>query len=206
MPKLWMTVFGLLILAPAAVAVPVPEYSGPRPRGLVLVSPFLLQRPGVQEELKLSREQVEKIAELKEKYRQTLRETSRDEIRQKIQELAAAQQKALAQILTRRQLARAEQISLQLLGPLAFIRPQVASALGLSSEQQEKMKAIGAEFRSETREALRGEGRSRTELLKIRNEKMMDVLTPAQKEKWKILTGPPFVASPPPRDQPPGRP
>src|SRR5262249_52173016 len=109
----------------------------------------------------------------------------------------------VATILTKKQLRRAEQIYLQRIGPpLAFRRPQVAAALKLTDEQKEKMDLVRKEYSQELRELAQARGRGDdwrqkgTELYKDHMEKLLNVLTPAQKTKWKQLLGEPFKFEP----------
>ena len=108
--------------------------------------------------------------------------------------------KKTTRILTPKQLRRAEQIYLQRRGPLmAFTIPQVAEALELTDEQKEKMKRIRRDLYEQFRDRLR-QGKvtmqQRIEWNRRGNEKLLKVLTPAQKMKWKQLTGPLFKWEP----------
>lgn len=160
----------------------------------------LLSQKSVQDELKLSEDQVKKVKELTEKQRESfrgLRDLSREERQTKMQERAKANEKAVAEILKADQLKRAKQISLQLRGPRAFSDPAVADALKLTDEQKEKVKTIQQEARPARGDRQgagnREEARKKAEAArKNANEKLMNVLTTEQKTKWKELTGEPF--------------
>lgn len=158
-----------------------------------------LDNAQLREELKLSQDQVKKIDELRGERRQAfdaLRGLKLNERAKKRQELAKTTGAALAKILTPKQLRRAEQIVLQRRGPmLAFAMPQVAEALELTDKQKEKIKRIRGEMYGQFRDRLRQGQVTRqqsAEMAKRGNEKLFKVLTPAQKTKWKQMTGEPF--------------
>jgi hypothetical protein len=161
---------------------------------------FLLNQKSVQDELKLSDEQVKKAKELSDKQRESfggLRDLGQEERRAKIQEQAKATEKAVSELLKPEQLKRVKQISLQQQGARALSNPEVATALSLSDEQKDKIRSIQQEAR--TGRGQGGGGRPSEEELKKReearkatNEKVLNVLTAEQKTKWKEMTGEPF--------------
>jgi Spy/CpxP family protein refolding chaperone len=168
---------------------------------------FLLNQKSVQDELKLSDEQITKAKELSDKQRESFRgqrgqRGQRDEeARKKLEEARQATEKAVAEILKPEQLKRVKQISLQQQGARALNNPDVATALKLSDVQKEKLKSIRGE--AQTARGQRGQGGQRgqrseeerkkqEEARKATNEKLMNVLTAEQKTKWKEMTGEPF--------------
>jgi hypothetical protein len=162
---------------------------------------FLLNQKSVQDELKLSDEQVKKAKELSDKQRESfggLRNLGQEERRTKMQEQAKATDKAVTELLKPEQLKRVKQISLQQQGGRALSNPEVATALKLTDEQKDKLKTIQEETR--TARGQRGQRGQRTEeerkkleeARKATNEKMMNILTGEQKTKLKELTGEPF--------------
>jgi Spy/CpxP family protein refolding chaperone len=162
---------------------------------------FLLNQKSVQDELKLSDEQVKKAKELSDKQRESfggLRDLGQEERRTKMQEQAKATEKTVGEILKPEQLKRVKQISLQQQGARALSIPEVATALNLTDEQKDKLKSIQEEAR--TGRGQRGQRGQRTEeerkkleeARKATNEKLMNVLTAEQKTKLKELTGEPF--------------
>ena len=93
----------------------------------------LLTQKSVQDELKLSDEQIKKATEQVEKQRESfagLRDLSQEERQAKMQESAKANQALLAEILKEDQLNRFKEISLQQRGGQALADPEVAQALG----------------------------------------------------------------------------
>jgi Spy/CpxP family protein refolding chaperone len=184
------------LAASAALAQP-----GFRPGGFGGGTLFLLTQKSVQEELKLSEDQVKKVTELDQKQREAFRDfrdLSREERQQKMQEMAKANDKAIGEILKEDQLKRVKQISLQQQGARALGTPEVADALKLTDEQKDKVKGIQEESAKEFRELFQGGGdrdevRKKMEALrKSTEEKLMGVLTDDQKTKWKELQGEPF--------------
>jgi Spy/CpxP family protein refolding chaperone len=164
----------------------------------------LLAQQSVQDELKLSDEQKKQVAEHVEKQRAAMGELQgleRAERQTKMQERIKANDAAVSTILNADQAKRFKQISLQQRGPLAFADPEVATALGFTSEQKDKIKAVQDSAQSELRGLFQGgagggdreEARKKMDALRTSsNEKLQSLLTPEQQEKWKSLTGDPF--------------
>jgi Spy/CpxP family protein refolding chaperone len=156
----------------------------------------------IRDELKLTERQVEKIEELIAEEHQAssnIRGPDGKVDRQKARDLVDLNRRhaaTAAKILTKPQLMRAEQISLQRMGPMSAVRnPQVAAALKLTDEQREKMDLIRKDIPQELRP--RGGGgqaliQKTREWRKSQEEKILNVLTPAQKAKWNQLLGEPF--------------
>jgi Spy/CpxP family protein refolding chaperone len=157
---------------------------------------FLLGQKSVQDELKLSGEQVKQVKELADKQLESfqgLRDLSQEERRTKMQELNKANNEAVAKILKPEQLKRVKQISLQQQGARAVNSEEVAKALKVTEDQKEKIREIQMKSFEEMRE-LQGEenAKKRQELMKETNEKMMNVLTAEQKAELKKMQGEPF--------------
>jgi Spy/CpxP family protein refolding chaperone len=161
---------------------------------------FLAGQKSVQEEVKMTTEQVGKVKELADKQRQDfagLRNLSREERQKKAEERTQAEAKALADVLKPDQFKRLKQISWQQQGTRALSNAEVADALGLSAEQKDKVKSIREDSRKEMRDLVRGGNREEArkkleELRKADDEKVTAVLTAEQKTKLKELTGEPF--------------
>jgi len=161
---------------------------------------MLLGQKSVQQELKLSDEQVTKVTAQMEKQREgfaELRDLDREERMAKMRERMEANNTALKEILNADQLKRLKQIGLQQRGASALADPQVATDLGLTDEQKEKVRAI----QEENRGALRGAGgdgdreamrKKFEEQRASTNAKLEALLTPEQQTKWKELQGEPF--------------
>jgi Spy/CpxP family protein refolding chaperone len=161
---------------------------------------MLLSQKSVQEELKLTEEQIKKVQETQTKQRESfqgLQQLSQDERREKFQALAKDNEKVVKDILKPDQVKRLKQISLQQRGLQAVNDPEVATALNLTEEQKAKVKSMQEENRTAARDLRQGGNRdeARTKLQEMRKaneEKIQTLLTSEQKAKWKELTGEPF--------------
>jgi len=173
---------------------------------------MLLQNEGVQKELKLSEDQIQKIKDVSEKTREKYREqfeslrsssSDQSEQREKMQALfrTASEEtaKELAGILKPEQDKRLKQIGLQQRGVQAFQDPEVEKELKLTDDQKESIRTIAQDAAQEMREAFQGAQGNFQELREkgaaLRKESMnkaMAVLTDEQKKTWKSLTGEPF--------------
>lgn len=175
-------------------------------KGRVMGPPplMLLAQQSVQQELKLSDEQIKKIGEALAKQREEfhkLRELPREEREKKFAELCGASCKLTKELVSADQAQRLRQISWQQQGALAFANPQVAEALNLTSEQKEKIQAIRQEMRDAARTFFAQEQRpAREDIHKKMKElhqdaaaKMLALITDEQQEKWHELTGAPFT-------------
>jgi hypothetical protein len=199
----------LLILVLVVAALTSPTAWAQRPGrggqgGFGINTLGLLAQQSVQDELKLSDDQKKQVAEHVEKQLAAagdLQGLDREERQKKMQERTKANDAAIGGILTGDQLARFKQISLQQRGPRAFSDPEVATALGLTSDQKDKIKGIEEVAQGETRGLVQGaagggdraEARKKMESLRqATNEKLQGLLTPEQQEKWKSLAGEPF--------------
>jgi hypothetical protein len=164
----------------------------------------LLTQKSVQEELKLTPDQVEKVTELQRKQqgaRQGLADLSQEERAKKMQEMTKETDKAVAGLLKPDQSKRIKQILLQQQGAMAFNTPEVAQAMNFTAEQKQKLKDI-QDTATKERQALRGGGgaggdrqamaQKIAEITKKTNTEAMALLTAAQKTKWQELTGEPF--------------
>jgi len=193
---------------------------------------MLLRSEQVQKEVGLSEEQKTKLNELSEKLRNQMREQFSgmqdltpeqrrarfEEMREKMEKEAEARSaettKQIAEILKPEQLMRAKQIQLQLEGPAALRKPEIAKALGLSKEQSEKLEKLATEAREKGQqlfEGMRGgpgageqrdsgDRAQRFAELREKGEKIrkdleqqsMAVLTADQKAKLVEMAGKPF--------------
>ncbi len=207
---LWMFVLAVIVTAVIVVTGPsaMAQRGGGRGAGFGGGrggnSLGLLTQKSVQDELKMSDEQIKKATEQVEKQRESfagLRDLSREERQAKMQESEKANQALLAEILKEDQLKRFKEISLQQRGGQALADPEVAQALGLSTEQKDRIQAIQEASQGELRELFeagagggdRAELQKKAEALRASvNEKATAVLTPEQQTKWKEMTGAPF--------------
>ncbi len=188
----------------------------------------LLGNPAVQNELALSDAQKEKLRSIVQDYREALRpdgaafqdlrdlpaEERREKMAQLARELNEKRKKVDAEfapkygeVLEEVQLARLNQIHIQVLGLTALRDEEVAKELKLSQEQQDKLKSIAEEFApsrdqaerrdgpppsAEEREARREQFAAEAEK---RKEALLEVLTAEQKAAFEKLKGDTFDVS-----------
>lgn len=177
---------------------------------------FLAADPSAQDDLQVSPAQKTRIAELKSRSREqhlacfrepaTMAAESR---RQKLYELAKAQETELSDILRPSELQRLRQIELQVQGPRAFHDSYAVEKLKLTAEQRRKIR----QFKDEAMAALsfgpadgnRGDDSSRflnfERVQKAEVKAILGILTPEQTAIWEQLTGKPFKGTlmrPPP--------
>lgn len=190
------------------------------PSGFVVA---LVRVEAVQKDLRLSGEQVEKVnawsAEQGAKTREALRakvdalkdvpvEKRAEALAPFRAEVNAAAYRDLEKILTPAQVRRLRQIEIQVNGPAAFQRPDVAAALKLTDAQKQKVGRIlddaAAKSRQITKELrlVRSDSPEAGVILKkldaVRTAAADDIqkeLTEEQRAAWKELTGAPFDTS-----------
>jgi hypothetical protein len=164
----------------------------------------------VQKELKLTDDQKATIKEIASKAgargerMQGLRDLPEEERKAKMAEMrkkaeARAEEtaKQINEVLKPEQRERMKQIALQLRGTSALQDKAVAEALGLSTEQKDKIAAIAKEAAKKRTDLMAGGGGAgaREEMQKIRKEadsETLGVLTGDQKEKLEKMKGDKF--------------
>lgn len=161
----------------------------------------LIANPKVQEDLKLGDEEKSKIQAAMEELgaeRQKAFAGGQDqsnEERQKafasLQEKTKSTWEKAAKALSKEQLERLDQISLQQMGVGALSDETVAKSLMLTDEQTKKLQEVGAEIGGKMREAGFGEEarEKRAELQKEMTEKSLAVLTDDQRAQFAKMQG-----------------
>ena len=161
---------------------------------------LLLRQKSVQEELKLSPEVTKKVMEFTNKQHDAFQEalkSGEEERKQKLQEFQKQNREFLNDTLTVEQRKRLIQIMLQVTGLHQLNRPEIAKALNLTDEQQQKFQDLHKEHRKQLIEIFdpkAREGRNE-KLAKLREDtrnKVQTILTDEQKEKVRELVGEPF--------------
>jgi Spy/CpxP family protein refolding chaperone len=161
---------------------------------------LLLRQKSVQEELKLSPEVSKKVFEFTHKQNEAFREALKSgegERKQKLMEMEKENKQFLADSLTPGQRKRLFEITLQVTGLHELNRPEVAKALNLNEEQQQKFKELQQEHRKQLVEIFQSKEREgrKEKLTKLREDtrnKIRALLTDEQKEKVRELLGEPF--------------
>jgi len=170
----------------------------------------LLTQPAVQQDLKLSDEQVKAIAALTENRREPpwLHHNGDDHA-----EDFGAKERACFEVLRPEQAKRLRQVVWQRRGAHAFADPDVADALQLTPEQRQRIHKIeedswrafwlAGQFRDRRPDA----GKRPDGFWKGVSDRLLAVLTDEQKARWKEMLGEPFQGEirfgPPPFFPPP---
>jgi len=192
----------LAVVAAALIVAPALAQQRQLPGTGKVNNLMLIARKPVQEDLKLTAEQVRKIVEATKKKnaeRAGLQGLEREERDKKMAELNKQCDQIAAGILTAEQAKRLQQISLQQQGPAgAFSDEEVARELKLTGEQKQKLNDLTVETMKEIRKAM-PQGGDREEARKIvaeftkkLNAQLLDLLTAEQKTRWKEMTGAPI--------------
>jgi hypothetical protein len=159
-----------------------------------------LRQKSVQEELKLSPEVTRKVMEFTNKQHDAFHEalkSGEEEGKQKLREIGKQNRQFLNDTLTVEQRKRLIQIMLQVTGLHQLNRPDIARALNLTDEQQQKFQDLHKQHRKQLIEIFdpkAREGRN-DKLAKLREDtrnKVQAILTDEQKEKVRELVGEPF--------------
>jgi Spy/CpxP family protein refolding chaperone len=196
----------LLALSQAAVAQRDEgrrERGGERRGGMAFLAPLvsLATNEEVEDELKLSDEQKDKIEELsddlRDDFRKLLESGGQHEERQALNK--AGSQK-LIEVLDEDQEKRITEIAIQVFGANTLLfHPTLADHINVTEEQRKKLddaqqenrRAFGEAWRDMRDQDLSRE-EARTKFGKLRaeaDEKLMDVLTPEQKKQLESLKG-----------------
>jgi Spy/CpxP family protein refolding chaperone len=172
---------------------------------------MLGQNKQLQEELKIDKDQVEKLNKALAKVREDLKDemdklrdfnTSPEDRAEVMKKLNDANAKAVNSVLKPEQQKRLHQIENQQAGLGMFAKDDVRKALKLTEKQQEKIKDISADYQKDMRELFQGGGfrggfdpESRKKMQTLQKEAIGHVtklLDDKQKETLKDLTGKPF--------------
>jgi serine/threonine protein kinase len=173
---------------------------------------FLLNDPAVLNDLGLSGDQREQLADLSRRLTAQRGEAFRDfhrlsqeERRKRFLDLARSNEAGVNAILDRGQLRRLGQIAVQIQGPMAFHDPDVVARLKLTAGQRERIRAIEGDLLAGMADWPRpgppGPGAPRKgheQAARAALEKMQALLTKEQAARWQELTGEPFRGRMPP--------
>lgn len=172
----------------------------------------LLRDKGVQQELKLTDDQVKAIDAAAKKQAdalQALRGGDPQEARTKMQEITRETTKTIDDTLKADQKKRLRQLELQQRGLAALAAPAnprnpnaqtstLAKDLNITEDQQKKIQEIVAGNREKMRDLFQPGGnreeaaKKMAEMNKETNQKIEGILTAEQKAKWKEMTGEPY--------------
>jgi hypothetical protein len=175
----------LVLTAPAlwvAAARPADRLVPPERTTVELL---LLRQKSVQQELKLSPEIAKKVVEFTSKQSEAFKAALKlgdEERKQKLMDMEKENKQFLADNLTEGQRKRLLQITLQVTGLHELNRPEVAKALNLTEEQQQKFKDLQKEHRKQLEEIIQPKEREG------RNEKLAKLREDTRNEIRAILT------------------
>jgi Spy/CpxP family protein refolding chaperone len=207
MRKLVLSVFALALVAAVASPALAQPPGGGRGFGGGMSGMMLLGQKSVQEDLKLSDDQIKKVQEYNQKALAGFRDLqglSQEERTKKLEDSRKEGEKFLADTLKPEQAKRLKEISFQQamkLGMGAVLNNQeYAKDLNLTDEQKDKIKAMGEDARKFREELGIQRGQRPTEeqqkkqadFRKGQDEKYSKMLTEDQKAKLKTLAGAEF--------------
>ncbi|MGL6094537.1 MAG: hypothetical protein ACRC7O_01890, partial [Fimbriiglobus sp.] len=137
-------------------------FGGPGPGGIMAV----VGNKDVQDAVKITDEQKEKLGEVGKKIRETMMAKMKDVPREQYREKMAAIQAdvtkevetALADVLKPEQVTRIKQISVQSMGLRAFSNETVVSALKLTDDQKGQIKEIADDAQKDMRDLFEASG------------------------------------------------
>lgn len=174
---------------------------------------LLVTNKALQDELKVTEEQVAKMKEFADKQAEAMKpfsgfggeeddQIARMEVQLKLMKDRVAFMKTA---LTAEQLKRISQLEKQQMGAGAFTNAKIAKELAITEEQTEKIKTVNTDMQKEMREMFSGGGfdpqamqemqKKMASLRTETQEKIEKVLTDDQRKKWKEMTGEAFDTS-----------
>lgn len=189
---------GLVLLPTVVLAQPPGPPKGPPPGPPPLH--ILLTQKSVQDDLKLTQQQIAKIYEQMQRDMQQMKQFKPppEQFKEKMPEQFKEKDKKLVALLQPQQQKRLKQITLQLQIPRVFTDPAVAEELKLDDDQQQQMRTIMDAstvdqkklFESKPQPAVMQ--KKMAELKKKATEKTLAVLTSEQQNTWAQMIGAPF--------------
>lgn len=166
---------------------------------------LLITNKPLQDELKISDDQVVKFKEFAEKQAEAMKgfaqfggdddeQIARMEVQVKLMKDRVAFMKSS---LSAEQQTRLGQLEKQQMGMAAFSNAKVAKELGITEEQSEKIKAVNTDMNKEMREMFSGgfDAEAQKKVASLRSEcqeKIEKMMTDDQRKKWKEMTGEAF--------------
>jgi hypothetical protein len=162
---------------------------------------LLLRQKSVQKELGISDDVVKKIMAFTNEQAEAahkILESPDAQHKAAFEKLAEKNKKFLADTLNAKQNTRLEQLFLQFTAPYQLTTPEVAKALNLTADQQQKFKDLHAEYQKELTEILfgtdiKGRGEKFAKLRDKTRDKIQSILTDKQQAQAREAVGPPFT-------------
>jgi hypothetical protein len=196
------TLFALLV-SPLFVSAQRPQPGG---GGFAMTPDRLLANKSVQEELKLTEEQIKKFDGVREKYKDELAKAREAKDFKALQEIGKKVSEDITKlsgdVLKPDQVKRFHQIQVQVAGLRAFEREDVKTALKLTDKQVEEIKALAGEVEKDAAELRKDAGMDKekrdaaqkkiTEMRAKALAKATEGLKDDQKKAFTELTGAKF--------------
>ncbi|MBS1724093.1 MAG: hypothetical protein JSS66_14200 [Armatimonadetes bacterium] len=171
---------------------------------------FLLQREDVRKDLGVTADQQSKLEAIQSDMREEMRakmqdlQGDREAMMAEFRKMQEAMTKKINEVLTVDQQKRLKEINIQINGNRSVLQPDIAKEIGLTDDQNAKIKDLQAK-QNEANQAVfekvrNGEiDREQVQEIMDKNNKSLDeeigkVLTQAQKDKLKDMSGKPFKA------------
>jgi hypothetical protein len=162
---------------------------------------LLLRQKSVQKELDIPADAVKKILAFTEQQSDAAGNAlgmAEAERKKAFAQLAEQNEKFLADTLNAKQSARLEQLYLQFTAPYQLTKAKTAKALNLTEDQQQKLKDLYKEYRTEMGEVLFGkdiEGRAEkwANVREKTRTKILAILTEKQQAQVREVVGAPFT-------------
>ncbi len=177
-------------------------------RGMGGMAVMLTFNKQLQDELKMDKEQLDKLNEVMAKSREglgdlfaKLRDASPEERADMVKKMTEANTKAVNSVLKPEQQKRLQQIENQQAGIGMYLKEDVQKTLKLTDEQKTKIETINSDLQKDLRKLRGGRGfggldqatqRKRQSLQKEASDNVAGLLTDSQKETVKTLIGEPF--------------
>jgi len=202
------TRFAALVLAIGLVA---PLFAQRQPGGMGrggITASMLMTQKSVQEELKMSDDQIAKVEKVNKDIREKFGAEMKDSFKDKekmadlMKKMSAETTKALADVLKPEQTKRLKQIEIQLGGLNALTSDEVSKALSLSDKQISDAKAMAEDLNKDRGEIMKEAGKDKdkraeatekvAKLTKETTAKFLDKLSADQKKTYTAMIGEEF--------------
>ena len=197
-----LRIWSLALAALAASVTPARAEDKPKmvpEEGAVQI--MLLRQQSVRDELKLTKDETEKIHDFADRQWKKAEHVHNDlspaQHRAEYEKMTKENEGFLDETLAPAQRKRLDQITLQVAGLMWVTRPKIAEALKLTDDQKQKAKSLQQEARKEMHELIHSTSpEARQEKLKelrmTSRKRLMDLLTSEQQHEWREKLGPPF--------------
>jgi hypothetical protein len=161
---------------------------------------LLLRQKSVQKELEIAPDVAAKVMTFTDGQSEAAGkalEMAPDQRKKLFEQLAEQNKKFLESTLTAKQAKRLDQITLQFTALRELTKPETAKELGLTDDQQEKLKKLHTEFRKEMVDLIDAKEADRTARFAKHHEKIrtaiLAILTEKQIAQVRDTVGPPFT-------------